>query len=365
MPQRTEVDPQPTVVAPSANKQKPATDKDNNNESVPVKFNQHVKRVYSAGKVDTDDIRTAENYLIINSANVKAGNSYTNANPVIPLNCSFTMDGIGGIMMGNCFLLPNEIMPISVRGASALTKFGFIVNRLDHSIQANEWLTTVGGQMIRLKDVAAPSKPPSIAKSAGTTYNQATFAGRATNLANVTDRLKILWEKFKAAGLNQAAAAGAAGTIYAESGLNPNAWIIGATQQGGATTTSAGSVLGQTLDKQSGTTFQRPTYQGRAITAYGIAQWTQTRLNDYVVFANANGGDTYENQVAFVVKELRSRAVYGTLKNIPNTPDGARDAAAAWLDYFEYSVPYVTDPKERNKRYSNALGAYNIIKNYN
>lgn len=363
MPLRTEVDPEPATVLAASN----LKTKDDNNESVPIKFNQHVKRVYGGGKLDTDDIRMAENYLIINSANVKAGNSYTNANPVIPLNCSFTMDGIGGIMMGNCFLLPNEIMPISVRGNGALTKFGFIVNKLDHSIQGNEWLTTVGGQMIRLKDVAAPNKAPSIAKPVtGANYsnNQSTFTGKAANLTSATSQLKILYDEFKAVGLNQAAAAGAAGVMFGESGLTYNAWIIGATKKSGKTTTKASSVLGQTLDPQSGPTFVRPTYQGRRITAYGIPQWVDSRLDNYVVFANANGGDSYETQVKFVIKELKTTRAYGKLKTVANTSDGAVQAASDWLDYYEFSAPFITDETLRNPRYANAVGAFDIIKNY-
>jgi len=142
--ERSEVDNTPAVVK--------KTIKDNNNESLPIKFNQHIKRIYGIGKIDSDYIASAQNYLITNSANLKAGNLYTNANPTIPLNVSFTMDGIAGIMMGNSFLLPNEIMPLSVRGNGALTRFGFVVIRLDHSLQNNQWLTTIGGQMIRLKD---------------------------------------------------------------------------------------------------------------------------------------------------------------------------------------------------------------------
>ena len=66
-----------------------------------------------------------------------------------------------------------------------------------------------------------------------------------------------------------------------------------------------------------------------------------------------------------MIKELKERSTaYNKLKNVPNTEAGAIQASLDWLDYFEYSTPYVTDANQRNIRIANAKGAYNIVKNF-
>jgi hypothetical protein len=44
-------------------------------------------------------------------------------------------------------------MPITVRSQGAKTKFGFVVTKLDHKIEGNQWTTTIGGQMYKMRDL--------------------------------------------------------------------------------------------------------------------------------------------------------------------------------------------------------------------
>ncbi len=347
------------------------TTTNNNDLTAAQTFNTHVKSIYDKFE-NYDPLRTiaAKNYYIERSALVKTNSDLTVSAPFIPADCELTIDGIGGIIMGQAFTIPEDRLPKSLRDdKDDYTKVGFIVAGLTHTIDNNEWLTKIKGQMIRLRQNTAEGDL-AVIDVLQPRLVQGLRSGRGAAVGSIVvspDKLKYLYEQFKAVGLNQAAAAGAAGTMYAESGLDPTAWIIGATSRNGSqTTTSAGSALGQSLDPQSGATFTRPTYNGRRITAYGIAQWTSAGdfLENYIVFANANGGDSYENQVKYAVKTMQQRSVFNKLKTVANTEDGAVEAAGYWLDYYEFVVPYITDPIQREKRYNHALGAYNIIKNF-
>lgn len=68
---------------------------------------------------------------------------------IIPTKLSLTMDGIGGIIIGNLFKIPDEILPRGYRGGGAgPAKIGYAVTGLNHSIQNNDWTTTVEAQFI-------------------------------------------------------------------------------------------------------------------------------------------------------------------------------------------------------------------------
>lgn len=363
----------PRIQNPSAGASKATLKKgENNDEAAANAFNTHIKSVYGNLALNADIIETAKNYYIERSALVKTGDPITAAAPFIPADLEITIDGIGGIIMGQAFTIPEERMPMTLRGTDNITKVGFIVAGLTHTLDNNEWLTKIKGQMIKLRDntaygssaiIAQVQNIPSAPGGGGGGGNVGT-----KSLAGSTNELRILWEKFKAAGLNQAAAAGAAGTIYAESGLNYQAWVIGATARGGSTTVGASSSQGKSLDPQSEGTFTRPTYQGQRITAYGISQWTDdgNRLPNYLKFANTQGGDSFKTQVDYVIEELKTtkKVPFNKLKAVSNTEDGAIQAALDWLDYYEYSIPYITDQPKRDKRIAYAKGAYDIIKNY-
>jgi hypothetical protein len=65
-----------------------------------------------------------------------------------------TLDGIGGIIMGQAFTIDQDRLPLSLKNVNdpTHTKVGFIVVGLTHTIQNNQWLTKIRGQMIKLRD---------------------------------------------------------------------------------------------------------------------------------------------------------------------------------------------------------------------
>jgi len=70
------------------------------------------------------------------------------AKGVIPVELSFTTDGIGGIKVGQVFKVSPGVLP------KKYDEFGYIVTGIDHSIDNNRWYTNVKSQLFVI-----PSKP--------------------------------------------------------------------------------------------------------------------------------------------------------------------------------------------------------------
>lgn len=115
-------------------------------------FNVHVQSLYSAyDQYTPKNIEAAKNYYLEKMSKVKSSNPLTSASPYVSLELEMTVDGISGILMGNAFTIPNDRLPYTFQGDQGKTKVAFIVTGLVHTIQNNEWLTRIKGQMIKLK----------------------------------------------------------------------------------------------------------------------------------------------------------------------------------------------------------------------
>ena len=73
--------------------------------------------------------------------------------------------------------------------------------------------------------------------------------------------------------------------------------------------------------------------------SYGICQWHLGRWDRLKSYCNNNGLDWHsmEGQLEYLMHELETgyTGVYNTLKNVPNTAQGAYDAAYKWTVEFE------------------------------
>ena len=131
-------------------------------EEAVKRFNQHVIQVYKNGYVSKIEIPPAVNYYLNRFRTLKALDPATTAAPFIPANLSLTMDGISGILMGNAFTIPEQRLPASLRGTDGYTKVGFTVVGLSHTLEGNQWLTKVRGQMIKLRDSVIATKTATV-----------------------------------------------------------------------------------------------------------------------------------------------------------------------------------------------------------
>lgn len=103
----------------------------------------------------------------------------------------------------------------------------------------------------------------------------------------------------------------------------------------GLSTAAACGVLAN-IEAESGFTLGA---RGDGGTSYGLCQWHNARFDHLRSFCVQQGldYDTLEGQMAYLSFELRTwyPSTYAVLRNVPNTPDGAYEAARYWCVHFE------------------------------
>ena len=71
---------------------------------------------------------------------------------IIPTIVSLELDGIGGLIIGNMFRLPNNILPAGYKSEKGLgRKLGYIITKLGHKVSNNDWTTQIDAQTIILE----------------------------------------------------------------------------------------------------------------------------------------------------------------------------------------------------------------------
>jgi len=73
---------------------------------------------------------------------------------IIPTKLSLEMDGIGGIIIGNLFKIPEDNLPKGYKGGENGygSKLGYIVTGIGHSLQSNDWVTKIDAQTVVLDE---------------------------------------------------------------------------------------------------------------------------------------------------------------------------------------------------------------------
>ena len=87
-------------------------------------------------------------------------NKNTKNRAIIPTKLSLEMDGIGGMIIGNMFKIPKDIVPKGYGGdlnynaanSTGPEKLAYVVTGLNHSLQNNDWTTTIDAQFIILDE---------------------------------------------------------------------------------------------------------------------------------------------------------------------------------------------------------------------
>jgi len=154
------------------------TNRSKNDTTLADKFNTYVASVYGkSNSIDKGSVDMARNYYIQGMNNTKAQDVGASGAPIIPLNLSFSTDGISGMNMGNVFLIPEDKMPISLRGLDGKPRFGYMVVGLNHQIQNNQWITNVRGQIIRLRPDDSYKQSGAISAAKGSIIASSTSAG--------------------------------------------------------------------------------------------------------------------------------------------------------------------------------------------
>ena len=72
---------------------------------------------------------------------------------IIPTKLSVTMDGIGGLVIGHIFKIPDGLLPKGYKGEALGSKLGHIITGIGHSINnAGDWTTDIDAQTIILDE---------------------------------------------------------------------------------------------------------------------------------------------------------------------------------------------------------------------
>ena len=79
-------------------------------------------------------------------------NHIESSQALIPLKLSFELEGISGIVIGERFTIPANILPSAYKNSKGIIKVGFIVTEMDHKIDTKGWKTKISGLMYMLQN---------------------------------------------------------------------------------------------------------------------------------------------------------------------------------------------------------------------
>jgi hypothetical protein len=218
---------------------------------------------------------------------------------IIPTELTITLDGIGGIIIGNLFKINQDIIPKGYKNVPG-RDVAYIVTRLGHQISGNDWTTELSAYPIVLEN----PKGVNIWKQwdndpyPGTTIKvgrQTLLLGKASISNFNQDNIKQAVKFFAAKGFSDIQIAALVGGFIQESKLNPE-----------ITNPNGG--------------------------AYGIAQWLGERKNSLFTKPNPSSLST---QLNFVIEEFNSteKAARDKLKKATTLEEAI--AAAAAYERFE------------------------------
>jgi hypothetical protein len=152
-----------TKTEPSPTKDKKAAEEDKKTKLEALKTNVSVILSYintadpswyeHAGDFDVANSGKYANALkdIINSYKSFIKDDNKNRS-IIPTKLSLEMDGIGGIVIGNIFKIPDDLLPKGYKGVEFGSKIGFVVTEIGASIQDNDWVSKIGARFVILDE---------------------------------------------------------------------------------------------------------------------------------------------------------------------------------------------------------------------
>jgi hypothetical protein len=297
----------------------------------------------------------------------------------IPTNLNLTLDGISGIKLFEAYTINDEILPLNYRNA-----IKFMNRGVTHKIDDKGWYTmldSLGAPDLKstktltkievIEDTTSGGS--STTGDSGADYQSAlNECGPSTTPetfpAAMLAKIQVVAKRLKAFGFTPEMTSGAIANLVKESGLNYQAWNKGETviTNGESTTTiKYGSGLNQQLDSYDVNNPGWLLYQGNTITAYGIAQWTQSRKERYTAVLKQYGyTDSLDVQAQYIVYELQLptyiQNVVNPMKQYAATSDDCAvwKATCIWLKGYEGIFTLGT----AKKRYKTALGIYNALK---
>lgn len=306
-----------------------------------IMFNSTITDFYSSANPSDADVSQVTSYYIERMSKVKNQQTGSLASAMVPIGINFTTDGVSGIGMGQAFTVSNELLPYSYTMQyrqgyidNYSRYVGFAIVGMNHTIEANQWNTSVRTNMIAVKDKtdfkANPIKvlPPKDDKTFTETSSNNEYAAVEKSPPISTEKAtKIAKTFFEQKGYNQIQVSAIIGALLQESELSPNA--------------------------------ENPSSK-----AYGIAQWLGPRKNKIIAKKDYS---KLEVQLAFIIEEFNGdESIAGTKLKNAKTLEEAITAMAIYERYkgvsFNSTYQDVLVAAETGKRIGYTKYIYN---NYN
>ena len=113
---------------------------------------KHMKAIYCTFRYNAEDVEACRNTLSEKLKALQANEEESEAAAMIPLEFNLKMDGISGILVNQTFVIPPQRLPISYQDKTdpTVTKLGFIVRKIESTIENNQWITSISGQSLNL-----------------------------------------------------------------------------------------------------------------------------------------------------------------------------------------------------------------------
>lgn len=236
-----------------------------------------------------------------------------NFKTIIPTELTITLDGIGGIIIGNLFKINQDIVPKGYRNVPG-RDIAYIVTRLGHQISGNDWTTELSAYPIVFEN----SQGADVWKK----WNNNQYPGAPTinvggrniligkaSISNFNqDNIKTAVKFFLSKGYSDVQVAALVGGFISESGVNPE--IV------------------------------------NSIGAVGIAQWLSDRKTKLLSKSNPYDLNT---QLNFVIEEFNNneKAAGNKLKKA-TTIESAIAAAAAYERFGVVSDLFISGQRNIN-----------------
>jgi hypothetical protein len=72
---------------------------------------------------------------------------------IIPTKLSLEIDGIGGLIIGNMFRIPEDVTPRGYKGGNEPgVKIAYVITGLGHSVKNNDWVTNIDAQFVEMDE---------------------------------------------------------------------------------------------------------------------------------------------------------------------------------------------------------------------
>jgi len=125
-----------------------------------LQFNEAIKTFYGDATPAEGSVGHATNYYIQRMSKIKSSEKGTRAAAMIPVSLNFSIDGMSGFGMGQSFTIDPEFLPYSYNlkltdpyGEKDFSRtVAFVMVGLDHTIEGNQWVSSVRSNMIYSKD---------------------------------------------------------------------------------------------------------------------------------------------------------------------------------------------------------------------